>query len=109
MSEHAISVTEDDFEKVVLQSDVPVVVDFWAEWCGPCRALAPTLDQVAQEREGKIKICKVDVEAAPTLAARFNIRNIPYLAFIKDGQKVGELVGNQPKQSILKAVDAMLS
>lgn len=107
MSDLVMHVTEKNFQTEVLESNVPVLVDFWADWCGPCVALAPTLEEVARERQGKIKICKVNVEEEPQLAAQFNIRNIPFLAFIKNGQKVGDLVGNQPKQSILKAVDAV--
>ncbi|MEY2988194.1 MAG: hypothetical protein RJB13_1715 [Pseudomonadota bacterium] len=107
MSELVLHVTEKNFQTEVLESNVPVLVDFWADWCGPCVALAPTLEEVATERQGKIKVCKVNVEEEPQLAAQFNIRNIPFLAFIKNGQKVGDLVGNQPKQAILKAVDSL--
>lgn len=109
MSDLVLNVTEKNFKTEVLESNVPVVVDFWAEWCGPCLALGPTLEEVAKERQGKIRICKVNVEEEPNLAAQFNIRNIPFLAFIKNGQKVGELVGNQAKATILKAVDAVAS
>lgn len=107
MSELVLHVTEKNFQTEVLESSVPVIVDFWADWCGPCVALAPTLEEVAREREGKIKVCKVNVEEQPQLAAQFNIRNIPFLAFIKNGQKVGDLVGNQSKQTILKAIDSV--
>ncbi|MEY3901518.1 MAG: hypothetical protein RL189_824 [Pseudomonadota bacterium] len=107
MSELVMHVTEKNFQTEVLESNMPVLVDFWADWCGPCVALAPTLEEVARERQGKIKVCKVNVEEEPQLAAQFNIRNIPFLAFIKNGQKVGDLVGNQPKQTILKAVDSV--
>jgi thioredoxin 1 len=109
MSEKVLQLAEKDFQTAVLESSTPVLVDFWAAWCGPCLALVPVLEQIAQERDGKVKVCKVNVEEAPELAARFNIRAIPYLAFIKDGQKVGELIGNQSKQNILKAIDAMVS
>jgi thioredoxin 1 len=109
MSQLVHNVAEADFQSVVIESDVPCLVDFWADWCGPCLALGPVLEQIASERQGKIKICKVNVEEAPELAARFNIRAIPYMAFINGGQKVGELVGNQAKQNILKAIDAMVS
>ena len=107
MSDLVILVTEKNFKTEVLESTVPVIVDFWAEWCGPCLALGPTLEQIAEERKGKIKIVKVNVEEEPALAAQFNIRNIPFLAIISNGQKVGELIGNQPKQSIIKAIDAL--
>lgn len=107
MSDLVMHVTEKNFQTEVLESNIPVLVDFWADWCGPCVALAPTLEEVARERQGKIKICKVNVEEEPQLAAQFNIRNIPFLAFIKNGQKVGDLVGNQPKQTILKAIDSV--
>jgi thioredoxin 1 len=107
MSDLVMHITEKNFQTEVLESTVPVLVDFWADWCGPCVALAPTLEEVARERQGKIKICKVNVEEEPQLAAQFNIRNIPFLAFIKNGQKVGDLIGNQPKQTILKAIDSI--
>ncbi len=109
MSALVKNIEEAQFQSEVIESELPVLVDFWAEWCGPCLALGPVLEQVASERQGKIKICKVNVEEAPELAARFNIRAIPYMAFIKGGQKVGELVGNQAKQNILKAIDGMVS
>jgi thioredoxin 1 len=107
MSENIYKVTEKNFKVEVLESTVPVLVDFWAEWCGPCLALGPTLEEIAAERAGKIKICKVNIEEEQALAAQFNIRNIPFMAFVKNGQKVGDLVGNQPKSTILKAVDAL--
>ncbi|NBX16582.1 MAG: thioredoxin [Proteobacteria bacterium] len=107
MSDLVMHVTEKNFQTEVLESNIPVLVDFWADWCGPCVALAPTLEEIAKERQGKIKVCKVNVEDEPQLAAQFNIRNIPFLAFIKNGQKVGDLVGNHPKQTILKAVDSV--
>lgn len=107
MSDLVSTVTDKNFQTEVLESKTLVLVDFWAEWCGPCVALGPVLENVAQERQGKVKVCKVNVEENPELAARFNIRNIPFLAFVKEGQKVGELVGNQPKQIILKQVDTL--
>jgi thioredoxin 1 len=109
MSDLVTLVSEKNFKSEVLESNIPVLIDFWAEWCGPCLTLAPTLEQIASERAGKIKIVKVNVEEEPALAAQFNIRNIPFLAFIQNGQKVGELVGNQPKQNIIKAIDALHS
>ncbi|MBX9703449.1 MAG: thioredoxin [Silvanigrellaceae bacterium] len=108
MSDLISKVTEKNFQIEVLNNKTPVLVDFWAEWCGPCLALAPTLEEIAAERDGKIKICKVNIEENPELAAQFNIRNIPFMAVIKNGQKVSELVGNHPKQTILKHIDSLL-
>jgi thioredoxin 1 len=107
MSDLVYKITDNNFQTEVLESKVPVLVDFWADWCGPCKALEPILEQIAKEQEGKIKICKVNVEDNPQLAASFNIRNIPFIAFVKDGQKVAELVGNQPKQVILNQINAL--
>lgn len=109
MSDLVHRVTEANFRQEVLESSTPVIVDFWADWCGPCVALTPILEEVAKERSGKIKICKVNVEEEPSLAAQFNIRNIPFLAFIKDGQKVADLVGLHSKQTLLKAVDSVIA
>lgn len=106
MSDEVLHITEKNFKSEVLESPLPVLVDFWAPWCGPCLALAPTLEEIALEKLGKIKICKVNVEDEPALAAQFNIRNIPFLAIFKNGQKVQELVGNQPKSSLEKAINA---
>jgi thioredoxin 1 len=108
MSDLILHVTERNFQSEVLDSSTPVLVDFWAEWCGPCLALGPTLEEIAKSHKGRLRICKVNVEEEPSLAAQFNIRNIPFLAIIKNGQKVGELVGNQPRDSIVKAVEAFL-
>ena len=96
MSE-AINVGEQTFEKVVLQSEIPVLVDFWAAWCGPCRMVAPVLDQIAAEHEGKIRIVKVNVDEEPALAAQYRITSIPAMKVFKGGEEVREIIGAVPK------------
>jgi thioredoxin 1 len=97
----ATAVTTAEFDKEVLQSDQPVLVDFWAVWCGPCRAIAPAVDAVAQEYAGKAKVYKLNVDDSPEIAGRYGVMSIPTLMIFKDGQKVGELVGGQnTKQTI---------
>lgn len=100
MAGNTLEVSEATFQKEVLESDLPALVDFWAEWCGPCRALAPTIESVAAANVGKLKVCKLDVDGSPTIASRFGIRSIPTLLFFKDGQNVGHLVGNVSKGAI---------
>ena len=102
----APSVNTADFDKEVLQSDVPVLVDFWAAWCGPCRAIAPHVDAVAEEYSGKAKVVKLNVDDAPEIAGRYGVQSIPTLIIFKDGQKVGEMVGvgANPRQSISAAL-----
>ena len=99
MSE-AINVDEGTFEKVVLQSDIPVLVDFWAVWCGPCRMVAPVLDEIAKENEGKIRIVKVNVDENPNLAAQYRITSIPAMKVFKGGDEVREIIGAMPKVAI---------
>jgi len=93
-------VTAANFDEVVLKSSKPVLVDFWAEWCGPCRALAPKLEEIAQEMFGKVKIVKMNVDENQQTPGQFGIRGIPAMILFKNGQKVGELVGNHPKDNI---------
>ena len=107
MSE-AINVGEQTFDKVVLQSDIPVLVDFWAAWCGPCRMVAPVLVQIAAEHEGKIRIVKVNVDEEPALAAQFRITSIPAMKVFKGGEEVRELIGAMPKQMIEKELEGIL-
>ncbi|MBY0313955.1 MAG: thioredoxin [Bdellovibrionales bacterium] len=94
------SSTDTNFKTDVLGSSVPVLVDFWAEWCAPCRALAPKLEEVAKEYEGKIKIMKVDIDANQETPAQFGVRGVPTLILFKDGQAVDQIVGNHPKENI---------
>lgn len=101
---NAQAVTAEDFEKEVLQSEIPVLVDFWAEWCGPCRALAPTIDDIASETAGKLKVVKLDTDKAPTVAAKYSIMSIPTLIIFKKGDVVEQLVGMMPKQKIMEKV-----
>ncbi len=102
-------VTAADFETEVLKSDKPVVVDFFATWCGPCKILAPTLDKIAAERADSLKIVKVDVDASPELAAQYGVRAMPTLMIFKDGEPVGMQVGAKRKVEILKWIDDTLS
>lgn len=99
MSE-AINVDEGTFEKVVLQSEIPVLVDFWAVWCGPCRMVAPVLDEIAKEHEGKIRIVKVNVDENPGLAAQYRITSIPAMKVFSGGEEVREIIGAMPKAAI---------
>ena len=95
-----LDVTDATFEASVLKSDVPVLVDFWAEWCAPCRQLAPTVKELAEEYGDKLRVVKVDVDANPGTAAKMHVRAMPTLLVIKGGAVVGQLVGRQPKDKI---------
>ena len=100
MSENLINVTSANWDAEVINSETPVLVDFWAEWCGPCRAIAPTLDIIAGEQAGKLKIAKVDVDAEADLAATFEIRSIPSLLIFKNGEVVDRLMGAMSKPQL---------
>jgi thioredoxin 1 len=95
-----------NFESEVLQSDIPVLVDFWAEWCGPCQLLAPTIDELATEYAGRVKVGKVDVDRASRIAARFGIQSIPTVILFENGQPVERLVGARPKKEFKTLLDA---
>ncbi len=100
MGEATVTVTQANFQTQVIQSKTPMLLDFWASWCAPCRAVAPTLDELAVKYQGKFTIGKVNVDEHPELAAQFGILNIPTLIFLKGGQEVDRVVGVQPKSQL---------
>jgi thioredoxin 1 len=108
-SEKILTVTEGNFGESVLKSSQPVLLDFWAEWCGPCRMLSPLLDELAAEYDGKAKIGKVNVDQEPGLAGQFGVQSIPTLLLFKNGQVVGQLVGMRPKGALKQALDGAIS
>lgn len=108
-SQNVIHFTDANFQQEVLDSDKPVLVDFWAEWCGPCRALGPIIDMLADEYAGKAKIGKVDIDNEKTYAMQLGIQNIPTVIIFKDGQIAKRFMGVQPKTELKKAIDEVLN
>ncbi|MEL6199757.1 MAG: thioredoxin, partial [Pseudomonadota bacterium] len=104
-SNWVFDVTAGDFDARVAKADVPVVVDFWAEWCGPCKQIAPILDSLASQYAGRLHVAKVNVDQETTLASGFGVRSIPYLVVFKDGKVVEELVGVQPEAELKRILD----
>ena len=106
---HVKTATDANFVSEVLGSDVPALVDFWAEWCGPCRAIAPLVDQIAEENQGKLKVFKMNVDDNPNTPAQYGVRGIPTLIMVKNGKVVDQLVGSVPKGSLDQFVSKALA
>lgn len=104
----AIEINDQSFKEEVLSSNEPVLVDFWAEWCGPCRSLSPIVEELAEEFKGKIKVAKIDIDANQGISVEYGIRNIPTLLFFKNGQVVDKVVGVQPKEKLTAKLQSLL-
>ncbi|MFB4306007.1 thioredoxin [Actinomadura sp. GTD37] len=103
-----ITVTDATFADEVLKSDTPVLVDFWADWCGPCRMIAPVLEQIAQEQDGKIRIAKIDYDANPQTPNKYGVMGLPTLLLLKNGEVVEQIVGAKPKRALMKIIEPHL-
>lgn len=101
----AMQFTDDNFDQEVIKSDIPVLVDFWAVWCGPCRMIAPIVEELSKDYEGKVKVGKLDVDNNPRVASTYGVRSIPTLLIFKDGEIVEQIVGAVPKGEILKVLN----
>jgi thioredoxin 1 len=104
MATHVIEATEETFEQEVLGSDKPVVVDFWADWCGPCHMVAPVLDQIVEERGGELRLVKVNIDEQPELSQRYGVMSIPTMILFKDGEPAAAALGAQPKTALERAL-----
>jgi thioredoxin 1 len=108
-SDKVTHVTDSDFEAQVMKSPTPVLVDFWAPWCGPCRAIAPIVEELADDYAGRLKVVKVNVDDNPMTPARFGVRGIPNLIIVKSGQVKEQIIGAVPKQHLVRAVDSAIA
>ena len=104
----ALNINDNEFKKEVIESNIPVLVDFWAPWCGPCRMIAPTIEEISNEYEGKIKVVKINTDENPQTASEYQISAIPTLLFFKSGKVVKEIVGVVPKEEIKKIIDELI-
>ena len=104
----ALEVNDINFDEIVIKSDKPVIVDFWAEWCGPCRMIAPIIEELSKEYSGKATVVKCDVDNNPQVAAKYSIRNIPTILFFKDGKVADKQVGAVPKNILVNKLNALL-
>lgn len=107
-SPHPITVTDANFAEEVERSPLPVLLDMWAEWCGPCRTIAPIIEQLAGELAGRMRVGKMNIDENPTIPSRFGVRSIPTLLVLKEGREVDRLVGAMPKQEILRRIQAFI-
>ncbi|MEJ5287448.1 MAG: Thioredoxin [Candidatus Kapaibacterium sp.] len=103
-----IHVTDQNFQDEVLNSNLPVIVDFWATWCAPCRMIAPIVEEISREYDGKVKVCKLDVDNNPNTAINYGIRSIPTLLFFKDGKVMGSIIGAVGKSKIVEQIEKLL-
>lgn len=109
MSENVIATDDRGFDSTVLQAEVPVLVDFWAPWCGPCRMVAPVVEELAGQYAGKLRAVKVNVDDSPAVAGKYGIQSIPSLVFFKNGKEAGRVIGAVPKARLAQAIDQVLT
>ncbi len=109
MSENIANIDQNSFQKVVLESQKPVLVDFWAPWCGPCRAVAPIVEELAKEYKGKVEFAKLNVDDSPFIASKYGVMSIPTLIVFKGGKPIQQAVGFQPKEQLKKILDRALT
>lgn len=108
MSENIVKIDDESFDAEVIKSELPVLVDFWAPWCGPCKAMGPVLEEISKSFDGKLKVCKCNVDDSPVTPGNFGIRAIPTLILFKNGEKANQLVGMMDKKKLTDAINAIL-